>query len=60
MHISTSVGLVSTFEHMNLVPVLGTSKKLPNQPDPSIGSFLKLSYQSTRPGIGSKTDFWLV
>jgi len=59
MHISTSVGLVSTFEHMNLVPSIGYFKKIPNQPDSSMGSFLKLSYQS-RPGIGSKTEFWLV
>ncbi len=35
-------------------PSIGYFKKIPNQP----GSFLKLSYQSTRPGIESKTDFW--
>jgi hypothetical protein len=56
--VTTSVGLVSTFEDTSLV-WYQIFLFLSYEAATGIGYFFELSYQSG-PAIGSKTDFWLV
>jgi hypothetical protein len=57
----SSVGLVFTFEYTSRSWCQGLlfCFVFHTRPGTGIGYFKKLSYQSG-PGMGSKTDFWLV